>query len=202
MTTKPRSSDFSERLRDWRPASSAIRAHLQRWLNDDRGEDVWKKVSKAAGANLGPEEFIRFVAHAAMKARALPVRIETWKREVEAAVAGQRDRVSDAFSSSGSLSEIADVLEDAAWDLRMRERFSMLHGYPSGAISRRQKGTQGRRALSLIMSDFCKERCGIWMDEEVGILLEIAFGPGSGDDSAEEVRGYRRSRNRGEIGGP
>jgi hypothetical protein len=187
---------FSQELRQWQPRSSAIRSHLRRWLDDDRAEDIWKTISKAAGPNLGAEEFIQFVARAAMASRALPVRIEASKREASAAVTGQGARIAEAFASNRSPSEIADVLEDAAWQLRFREKFSLLEKYPDGVISRRQKGdSQQRRAFGLSMSDFFRERCGKWMDNEAGVLLEIAFGP-NGDDISQEVRDYRRSRSK------
>jgi hypothetical protein len=186
---------FKDELRKYPwPRSSAIRAHLQRWLDDERADDVWKAVSKAAGANLGTEEFIRFVASTAMSSRALPVRIKTYKREAGAALSGYGARVAEAFGSNKSLGEIAELLEEVAWQLRFRERVAMLDRYPAGAISRRQKGdSQQRRAFSLSMSDFFEERCGKWMDDEAGVLLEIAFGP-KGDDISQEVRDYRKSR--------
>lgn len=191
---------FKQQLLQWQPRSSAIRAHLRRWLDDDRADNVWKAVSKAAGANLGAEEFIRFVASTAMSSRALPVRLEAYKREADAALSGYGARVTKAFGSNKSLSEIAELLEEVAWELRFKERIAMLDRYPAGAISRRQKGdSQKRRAFSLSMSDFFIERCGKWMDNEASVLLEIAFGPGArapGDDLSQEVRDYRRSRDK------
>ncbi|MBR1086466.1 hypothetical protein JQ621_03155 [Bradyrhizobium manausense] len=185
-------TNFTQELRKWQPRSSAIRAHLRRWADDERAEEVWKAVSKAAGISLTANEFVRFVAHAAMESRALPVRLEDHKHEIAATKAAIGSHLLDALASNRPVPEIADILEEGAWQLRFREKFSMLDGYPQGARSRR-KSSQSRRALSLTLSDFFKERCGKWMDNEVGVLLEIAFGP-SGDDTSQEARDYRRSR--------
>ena len=186
---------FKHELQKWQPRSSAIKTILQRWIDDDRADDVWKVVAAAAGANLTPEEFIRFVVRAAMAARALPARKEVSKRNTSGVIAGQRGRVAEAFVSDRSPSEIADVLEDAAWQLRFREKFdTLLDAYPAGAITRR-RDKQSRRAFSLTMVDFFKERCGKWMDDQAGVLLEIAFGL-SGDDNSQEVRDYRKASGR------
>lgn len=129
-----------------------------------------------------------------MAARALPARIVASKQEAAAVIAGQDARIAKAFASNKSPSEIADVLEDAAWELRFREKFAMLDGYPTGAISRR-RDKQSRRAFSLAMVDFLHERCGKWMDGETGALLEIMF-PSRGGDSFQEVRDYRKATGR------
>ncbi|MCC8957640.1 hypothetical protein H8B02_30675 [Bradyrhizobium sp. Pear77] len=101
-------------------------------------------------------------------------------------------QIAEALASNKTPLEIADVLEEAAKRLRFREKFALLDGYPQEAISRRQ-ASQSRRAFSLAMSDFFRERCDKWMDNETGVLLEIAFG---GEDSSQEVRDYRKDRNK------
>lgn len=183
---------FKDDLQAWRPRSSAIRTLLQRWQDDERADDVWKAVH--ASADLTARDFIRQVVRSAMAARALPARLEAAEREFSAVIATQSARVKEAFASMDSPAEIADILEDAAWQLRFREKFSMLDGYPSGADSRR-RDTRPRRAFSLAMVDFFREHCGKWMDGETGVLLEIMF-PSNRGDSLEEVRGYRRATGR------
>ncbi|WP_315729125.1 hypothetical protein [Bradyrhizobium sp. SZCCHNS2015] len=185
---------FKQELENWRPRSSAIKTLLQRWRDDDRAEDIWRKVAKAAGANLTPSEFIHLVARTAMAARALPARIKRQKLETAATRAGLGAQIFEAFASDKSNLELAEILEEAAWQLRFREQFTMLDNYPQGARSRSQT-SQSRRAFSLALSDFFKERCNKWMDNEAGVLLEIAFGP-QGDDISQEVRDYRRRRQK------
>jgi hypothetical protein len=184
---------FKQELKKWQPRSSAIKTLLRRWVDDDRAEGVWKQVS-AANATLTAEEFIRSVIRIAMAARALPARIEFSEREFSAVIASQRDKVAEAFASNRSLGEVAEILEDAAWELRFSEKFSMLDGYPSGAISRR-RDRRSRKAFSLAMVDFFHQRCDKWMDGETGVLLEIMF-PSSAGDSLQEVRDYRKSTGR------
>lgn len=191
-----RSDEFVQKLRDWKPRSTAIRSHLARWIEDDRATSVWQAVTKHAGGNLGPEEFIRRVAWTAMAARGLRHRLDSHNARTAMMIAAQKARVAAAFASMKSPAQVAAVLEEAAWQLRTSEEISMLREYPVGTISRKQAGeTQKRRAFSLMISDFLKERCDLWMDEQVGVLLEIAFGERSGD-SQEEARSYRKSRRK------
>jgi hypothetical protein len=187
-------ANFKQELREYPGRGGAIKSILQRWLDDDRAEDIWKMVTSAGGAGVTAEEFIRFVVRAAMAARALPARIEAKKQNNRGIIAAQRARVAEAFALMQSPTDIADVLEDAAWELRFRENFKTLDGYPDGGISR-NRDTQPRRAFSLTMSDFFKERCGKWMDGETGVLLDIVFGP-RGEDIFQEVRDYRKAAGR------
>ena len=179
------------------PRSSAIKAHGKRWLDDDRSEDVWQKVSKAAGAQLRPDDFIRFVVRARARAAGLVHTLDFHTEAGRRYLAAHEARIKDALKSNRSLSEIADVLEEAASDFRLCDNLldQRLSGLPANAVSRKDhNGSQARRAFCLLLSGFFKERCGTWMDVEVAALLDIAL-PQRRREATDisEVREYRRS---------
>jgi hypothetical protein len=184
---------FKQELRKYPGRGGAIKSILRRWLDDDRADEVWRKIS-AADASLAVEDFIRLVIRTGMAARALPARLEARDWKVAAVIAGYGPLITKALASNKSPSEIAEVLENAAWELRFIEDFAMLDGYPLGTNSRR-RDKRSRRAFSLAMVDFFHERCGKWMDGEAGVLLEIVL-PSSTGDSLQEVRDYRKDTGR------
>jgi hypothetical protein len=109
-------------------------------------------------------------------------------------IAAHEARIKDALKSNKSLSEIADVLEDAAADFRLSDKLldQRLDGLPANFESRKnQNGSQARRAFCLILSEFFQKRCGMWMDNEVAVLIDIALPRREATDIAE-VREYRR----------
>jgi hypothetical protein len=189
---------FKDELRKYPwPRSSAIKAHGKRWLEDDRSEDIWKKVGKAAGAQLKPEEFIRFVVQARSRSEGLPHILDQLVRNRGGILAHHEPRIKAAMKSKKSLIEIAGVLDDAAFDLRLFDKLEVLdlEKYPQGTISQKnQNGSQARRAFCLLLSGFFQERCGTWMDVEVAALLDIAL-PQRRREATDisEVREYRRS---------
>jgi hypothetical protein len=189
---------FKDELRKYPwPPSSAIKAHGKRWLDDDRSDDIWQKVNKAAGAQLTPDDFIRFVITARGRAAGLVPTLDFYDEAGRRYLAAHEARIKDALKSNRSLSEIADVLEEAASDFRLCDNLldQRLSGLPVNAVSRKnQKGSQARRAFCLLLSGFFKERCGTWMDVEVAALLDIAL-PQRRREATDisEVREYRRS---------
>ena len=179
-----------------RPRSSAIKAHLQRWLDDDRTEAVWTKVNKAAGEKLTPGELIQHVIRARAKTAALPAQIAYTALERDFVKKWHAPQIKQALAKGKTLSEIADILEDAAFEMRLIEKVSLLATYPAGVISRKnQDGSQARRAFSLIMSEFFKQRCDKWMDNEVAVLLDVAL-PRKEATDIQEVRDYRTKRDK------
>jgi hypothetical protein len=198
LSTGGRSSTkFRDELRKYPwPPSSAIKAHGKRWLDDDRSEEVWQKVSKAAGAQLRPDDFIRFVITARGRAAGLVPTLDFYAEAGRRYLAAHEARIKDALKSNRSLSEIADVLEEAASDFRLCDNLldQRLSELPPNAVSRKdQKGSQARRAFCWILFDFFKERCRMWMEEEVATLLEIAL-PRKKPATVDEVHEFRKVR--------
>jgi hypothetical protein len=189
---------FKDELRKYpgRPDAvrgSAIRAHLQHWLDHDETENVWRKISRAAD-QLKAEDFIRFVVTARGRAAGLVPTLDFYAAAGQRYLAAHEARIKDALKSNRSLSEIADVLEEAASDFRLCDNLldQRLSGLPANAVSRKdQKGSQARRAFCLILFEFFKEHCGMWMDAEVATLLDIAL-PRKAPSTIDEVREFRK----------
>jgi hypothetical protein len=190
---------FKDELRKYPwPPSSAIKAHGKRWLEDDRSQGVWQKISRAAD-QLRAEDFIKFVVNARCRAAGLVPTLDFHAEAGRRYLAAHEARIKDALKSNRSLSEIADVLEEAASDFRLCDNLldERLSGLPANAISRKdQNGSQARRAFCWILFEFFKERCRMWMDDEVATLLDIALPRKKKEPTTiDEVREFRKRRH-------
>src|SRR5664279_3719167 len=148
----------------WPPAT-AIKAHAKRWMEDDRSEEVWQKISRAAD-QLRAEDFIRVVITARWRAEGLVPTLDFYSEAGRRYLAAHEARIKAALKSNRSLSEIAYILEDAAYDFRLCDNMldEQLSGLPDNVISRKnQKGSRPRRAFCLILFEFFKKHCGKWM---------------------------------------
>jgi hypothetical protein len=93
-------------------------------------------------------------------------------------LAAHEARIKDVLKSKGSLSEIADVLEDAAADFRLHDTLfnDRLSRLPANVVSRKdQDGSQAKRAFCLAILEFLQEQCGKPMHGEVATLVDIAL---------------------------
>jgi hypothetical protein len=185
---------FQDYLRKYpRPRSSAIRAHLQHWLDQPDADAVWQKIVKKA-ENLSPDDFIRFVIAARGWASGLVPTLEFHSQDRQHCIEMHAPLIKDALKSSRPLSEIANVLEAAAFDFRHCDDWlnSRLSHLPVDAVSRKKRGgSQAHRAFCLALLQFFNEKCGAWMDGEVATLVDIAL-PRRGTTSEDDVRAYRR----------
>lgn len=191
-----RSTKFKDELRKYPGRGGAIRAHLKRWLDDDRTENVWRKISRAVD-QLKAEDFIRFVVNTRGRAGGLIPTLDFHTEAARRYLAAHEARIKDAMKSSGSLSEIADVLEAAASDFRFHDSWldSKLSGLSVNAVSRKdENGSQARRAFCLTVGEFLNEKCGLWMDEEVAMLTDIAL-PRKKQTTIDEVKEFRKRRH-------
>jgi hypothetical protein len=187
---------FKDELRKYPwPPSTAIKTHGKRWLEDDRSEEVWQKISRAAD-KLEAKDFIRFVITARGRAEGLVPTLDFYAEAGRRYIAAHEARIKAALKSNRSLSEIANILEDAAEDFRLCDNLldQRLSGLPENVISRKnQKGSQVRRAFCLILFEFFKKHCGNWMDTEVATLLDIAI-PRKNPATIDEVSEFRKKR--------
>jgi len=174
----------------------AIRAHLQRWLDHDETENVWRKISRAAD-QLKAEDFIRFILSARGRAAGLVPTLDFHAEAGRRYLAAHEARIKNALKSSKSLSEIADVLEAAASDFRLHDSVLdiKLSGLSVNAVSRKdENGSQARRAFCLTVGEFLNEKCGVWMDDEVAALTDIAL-PRKKQTTIDEVKEFRKRRH-------
>ena len=191
---------FKDELRKYPwPPSSAIKAHGKRWIdaceaNRNQQEEVWRRVSRAI-PELSPGEFIKFVIRARCRAVGLPAFLAQAAREPTAEEIKQR--IKRALNSKKTPSDIADLLETAAFSIRNREAFSevYLEGLPSTVFSRKTDvKAQALRAFCLVLGDFFKQRSDQWLDEVVPTLADIALDRKNEPTSIETVREFRKVR--------
>ena len=178
--------------------SSDDHDHLQRWIDDDRAEQVWDKIQCAVRSNnrrLPPKTFINDMLAA---------------RRVAIAT-GHRGKLRECYRNA------ADEMERLAKFLRKPHPYGM-PGYPQStklarmldeAASYYRTIVEPRRNVSgvlkfsrkaqphmIFMSMFSNDLKGItrrWHDEEVAVLAEIAFDWPDVID-LEAVRWARRQR--------
>lgn len=187
-------TSFKDELRrfPW-PKSSAIRQHLTRWRDDYRAEEVWQKI-RAKSDCISADEFIRAVVSARCDAAGLIHRINSYVSRRAHSISFHKAKMAKALASTQSLSEIADVLDDAAADFRVIDRD--LDELPANVITRKnQAGSLTRRIFYRTVGDFLYKKCGRLMDTDVAVLADIAF-PGS-ENSPDQVRAARRSTTSG-----
>jgi hypothetical protein len=167
-------TSFKDKLRNFpRPKSSAIRQHLDRWLDDPIAEGVWRKISKLAH-NLEAEELIRQVIRARSRAAGFKPTLNQYAGIREWTLHSHRQQIKAALASKLPLHEIAKVLEIAAAEFLTIDEF-----YSSrleGAVRRKdQNSSLMRHAFYLQVGSFLHQQCGRWMDAEVATLADIAF---------------------------
>jgi hypothetical protein len=196
MAAKP----FKQELLNYPwPPSSAIKAHGKRWIdacevNPNQQEEVWQRVSRAI-PDLSPTEFIKFVIRARSRAVGFPAFLAQASREPTAEEIKQR--IKRALNSKKTPSDIADLLETAAFSIRNREAFAevYLEGLPSNYKSRKTDAkAQALRAFCLILGEFFKQRSDRWLDEVVPTLADIALDRKNEPTSIETVREFRKVR--------
>jgi hypothetical protein len=179
---------FKDELRrfSW-PKSSAIRQHLTRWRDDYRAEEIWQKIR--ANSDISAEEFIRIVIRARGEAAGLIHTINSYVRARDHSISFHKVRIAKALASTQSLSDITNVLDNAAADFRIID--SQCDELPANVITRNDRdGSLTRRMFYLAIGGFLSKKCDRWMDSEVAALADIAF-PGT-EFTTDQVHAARR----------
>jgi hypothetical protein len=179
--------------------SSDDRAHLQRWAADDRAEEVWHKIERAAQNNnvrLPPTYFIteilvtRRVAIALGHRRELREPYRNAAHEMMRIARFLRKRHPHGMPPYPSGRKLAEMLDDAA--SYFRKQVEPSRNQP-GVLKFSRKSKPHTVFMSMVGNDL-KQITGLWLDEEVGVLAEIAFDSPDVVD-AEAARRARRRKN-------
>jgi hypothetical protein len=189
---------FKEELRrfTW-PKSSAIRQHLSRWRDDYRTEEIWQKI-RAKSDCISAEEFIRVVIKARSEACGLIPRLNRYHRECKHSIRCHEKVIVTALRSTQSPSEMADVLDTAAADFRsIDDRLAAdMADFPTDLITQKDQSISlMRKVFWHRVGTFLHKRCGEWMDEQVGMLADIAFDT-ENDNTVDQIRAMRRRIHR------
>jgi hypothetical protein len=182
LTVSARES-FNAVLREYKKSSASgsdDRAHLQRWINDDRAKQVWDKIQCAARSNnawLPPKIFITEILGARRVAMVIGHRGKLRERYRNAA--DEMERVAKFLRKPHPYgmppyplsSKLARRLDDAA--SYFRKVVEPSRKVP-GVLKFSREAQPHMIFMSMVSNDL-KEITGRWLDEEVAVLAEIAF---------------------------
>jgi len=192
---------FNTALREYKKSSawsSDDRAHLQRWMDDPRAEQVWDNIECAARSNnlwFPARIFItdtlaaRRVAIATGHRGKLRERYRNAADEMERVAKFLRKPHPYGMPGYQQSTKLARMLDDAASYFRKEVE-------PSRNVPGVLKFGRQSQPHMIFMSEVSNELKGItgrWLDEEVAVLAEIAFDWPDVID-LEAVRWARRQR--------
>jgi hypothetical protein len=182
LTVSARES-FNVALREYKKSSASDsddRAHLQRWINDARAEQVWDKIQCAARSNnlwLPPKIFITDILAARRVAIATGHRGKLRERYRNAADEMKRLakflRKPHPYGMPGypQSTKLARMLDDAA--SYFRKEVEPSRNVP-GVLKFSRKAQPHMIFMSMVSNDL-KGITGRWLDEEVAVLAEAAI---------------------------
>jgi hypothetical protein len=176
-------------------------AHLQRWSDDDRADEEWQTIDRAAhehGLALPPNVFIREIL--AIKHVAEAISCRGRYRSLYRKRARQLQEIAKFLRTPHPAGmpptfprseELAQMLDDAAEAHRKEVE-------PSREVAGVVRVTREADTPAIFMnqvSNYLKDITGRWLDEQVATLTEIAFEK-VGDVDAEHVKCLRRNVRR------
>lgn len=175
------------------------RAHLRRWWDDGRANEEWDKIFRVArehGKLVLPNLFIREILTARPVAEAISARGKyrwrhrAWAQKMEILADFLEEPRADGMPPVFPRSrELAKMLRIAAQAYRGHVEATR---YTPGVI-RVSREAGAAEIFASQVSHYLKEVTGLWLDDQVAVLTEIAF-PDVGDVDPEHVKRLRRSR--------
>jgi hypothetical protein len=166
----------------------ADRAHLDRWRDDDRADEVSSEIASAARERqrVLPTWFFIEEMLGARRIAELQINHPRKQRDRFRKLAAQmeqianflREPVLDGFPLIPSGAELARMLEDAARRYRA-------YVAPSGNVPGQIRWTRKSKPSDVFMSQvsyFLHGITGRWLDHEVAVLTQIAFDDPNIDD--------------------
>jgi hypothetical protein len=170
-------------------------AHIKRWLDDPRTEEVWRKIASAANAHIGwltPTYLVRNVLSLrglAQHPAALPNYPEhaTAAEELAALLAGSAGLPPAAPEILKRFPLLPASLRETAIFLREQAKRQKASGLVRGS---RKAKTQARSLFMYWITHLLTEVCGRSLDNEAAVLTDIAFP--DAETTADQVRAARR----------
>jgi len=194
----------ADRTRSPPSLTAADRAHLKRWANDERADEVWNTIKGAArkrGLVIPDRFFIQEVLGAREIAASMiyrrKYRERYRKRAARMAEIAKilRERLPNGFLLIPDGEALAERLDEAA--RAYSEYVAVARNEDRGLKWTRE--SKDTHVFMRLLSDHLKEITGKWLDYEVAVLTEIAFDEIEID--AEKViwarRGARRNTKTG-----
>jgi hypothetical protein len=177
------------------------RAHLQRWSDDDRADEEWQTIDRAAhehGLLIPPNVFIREILAIRRVTEAIACRgkyrdrYRTYAEKMhEVAQFLREPHPAGMPPTLPESEELARMLENAAGVFRMEVDPS--RDVPGVVKVTRESDTPA--VFTNQVSNYLKEITGRWLDDQAAVLTEIAF-EAIGDVESERVKWLRRKVKR------
>jgi hypothetical protein len=156
------------------------RAHLQRWRDDDRAEEVWREINRAAQDNgkvLPAVVFIREILGARRVAIAIANRGEL--RDHYRNAGDQMQRIADflrkphpyGMPNYPRSTALAGMLEEAA--TYFRKQVEPARNVPN--VLRLSRQSKPETIFMSMVGNYLNDITGRWLDEQVAVLADIAF---------------------------
>jgi hypothetical protein len=176
-------------------------AHLQRWSDDDRADEEWQTIDRAAhehGLLLPPNVFIQEILAIRRIAEAIPCRgkyrdrYRTHAKKMDEIAKFLREPHPTGMPPTLPRSEeLARMLDDAARIFRME--VDPCRDVPGVVTVTRESDLPA--VFTNQVSNYLKDITGRWLDDQAAVLTEIAFKE-IGDVESERVKWLRRKVKR------
>jgi hypothetical protein len=182
---------------------AATRAHLKRWADDNRADEVWDRIRSAAqerGIPLTPKFFIgeilsaKSVAELIDRRRTERDRYRRFATQMEEIATFLRERPSGGGPPPIPFGEpLARMLKNAAKILWREAEVSWTT--PGQIRVSRSNRDRLRVAFTSMVSNDLHRITGRWLDEQVAVLAEIALN--ARDITGDQVRWARQPAHGG-----
>jgi hypothetical protein len=182
-------------LGDTNIADPALAKMLMCWRDDERGEDLWRKLAAAQGdrlqidlnvtggrTTLQPDRFLEFVI-GAWRAAVLHGDVTALRRKRDAALERFQRKLGELAKAKMTLVELAEAL--AKLSARLNKVRADIMPKPTG---------QGRATFQHAVGDLVHDVTGKYLNREVGVLTGIVFNLGK-DIDPDTVRMARERRS-------
>ena len=155
-------------------------AHLKRWADDDRADEVWNVINCAvrSGGRLLPERLFiqdilgtRHIATSINHRRNNRERYRKYAAQMEYIARVLRMRQPNQFPLIPTGEELAGRLEEAA---RIYRNYVAVARNEDRGMKWTRQSKPPQVFISLLSNDL-KSISGKWLDDEVAVLTEIAF---------------------------
>jgi hypothetical protein len=181
--------------------SSDNQAHLQRWADDPRAEEVWQTITRVSQKNkkvVSAQYLIVEILGARRVAMAIGQRRKY--REAYRKKADEMVRLAKFLRRPDPVGmppyppgmKLAQMLDDAAG--YFRRKVELTRNIPD-VVKFSRKSKPRMIFLSMVGNDL-KQITGSWLDEQVGVLAEIAFDAPDVIDAEVARQARRQPRKR------
>jgi hypothetical protein len=179
---------------------------LKRLNSDHRVEDIWQKFQQSTRRQIRPAalaaELIRLILDCERGSKDVEKWTEFHRRQSEDFLARKKKAAKAHYYGEleAAVSQLPIVRSEVLHDPRNGRSQATRPGLivviersPSETLGRKnQNNSRSRKYFMLRMGTYFHQNCGLWLDNEVAALTDIAFNLPSGRTTTNQVRLGRR----------